>query len=201
MRSSTRARLEAERRRRKQRTALAGALACVVGVVLIAVFLVISGQQGSAGSTAGAPASGAGAVDTLFPDFKLTDIDGQPMNRSSVAGRRTLVWFTDSGCQPCQLGAARVRQLEEQPSSPALAVLAVFVNPQESNSTLSSWRATYGRPDWKVALDADGSLARQVGLRTLDTKFLLGPDGKVLDVDSNPVDDAYILMLQQKAAS
>jgi len=161
--------------------------------------VVITGQRGDTGTAAGAVDSSSGAVGSSFPDFTLADIDGQQIDRSALAGRRAIVWFTDSGCQPCQLGAVRVRQLEEQAGSPALTVLAVFVNPRESNSTLSSWRATYGRPDWKVALDTDGSLARQVGLRTLDTKFLLGSDGKVLDVDSNPVDDAYIRMLQQKA--
>lgn len=196
MRSSTRARLEAERRRGKQRTALIGTVACVVAVALIAVLLVTTGQRDGAGS-----GSDTGPVGSTFPAFALTDIDGRATDRSALAGRRAIVWFTDSGCQPCQLGAARVRQLEDQPGSPALAVLAIFVSPQDSTTTLSAWRATYGRPDWKVALDADGSLARQVGLQTLDTKFLLGPDGKILNVDSNPVDDAYIHMLQQKVVS
>ena len=200
MRSSTRARLDAERRRGKQRTALIGTVACVVGVVLIAVLVVTTGQRGGAGS-GGVAETGPGAVGSTFPDFALTDIDGRATNRSALAGRRAIVWFTDSGCQPCELGATRVRQLEAQPGSPALAVLAVFVSPQDSNATLSAWRSTYGRPDWKVALDADGSLARQVGLQTLDTKFLLDPDGKIVNVESNPVDDAYIHMLQQKVTS
>jgi peroxiredoxin len=164
-------------------------------VVLVAVLVVTTGLRDGAGSAAG---TSPGAVGTTFPAFAFNDIDGRPTDRSTLAGRRAIVWFTDSACQPCQLGAARVRQLEEQPDSPALAVLAVFVNPQDSNTTLSSWRTTYGRPDWKVALDADGALANQVGLQTLDTKFLLGPDSKILNVDSNPVDDANIHMLQQK---
>lgn len=198
MRSSTRARLEADRRRKKKWAALIGTVACLVGVIVVAVIVVVGGHPGDASAGQGSIDTTGSSVGKPFPDFGLTDIDGKTVNRAAFTGKKTIVWFTDSSCEPCQLGAVRVRQLENQLGGQAFAVLAVFVNPQESSSALSAWRTSYGRSDWRVALDTNGALAQKVQLQTLDTKFLLGPDGNILNVDPNPVDDTYVQMLQQK---
>ena len=55
------------------------------------------------GSTASGPALG-----TVAPNFSLTNvITGKPVTRASIAGHRTLLFFSEGvGCQPCIIQTA-----------------------------------------------------------------------------------------------
>lgn len=135
-------------------------------------------------------------VGKVFPGFSVTDVDGRVVTRDSLAGTPTIIWFTTSYCLPCQAGAVQVARLDDQLGGSALNVLVMFVDPGEGAQALTSWRDRFGNPDWMVALDRDGTLANAVGLRFLDTKLLLGPDGSLRDVNTAPVDPAYLTLLR-----
>ncbi|MFD0205017.1 MULTISPECIES: TlpA family protein disulfide reductase [Saccharothrix] len=193
MGSNSRARAAALHQQRRRTIAVICGLACVAAFIGLAVIATAGGgAQGADNSPA--PAS----PGTTFPDFTLTELDGTKVDKSVLTGKKSLIWFTDSTCAPCQSGAVKVREVDDEYGGEAFEVVAVFVNPREPETSLRSWRDTYARPDWRTAYDADGVLSGKVGLKYLDTKYLLDERGEVVDVDSAPVDAAYIARLKKE---
>jgi cytochrome oxidase Cu insertion factor (SCO1/SenC/PrrC family) len=185
---------------RRVQAAVAGSVAIAA---LLAVIVLTLGAGSAGGGGDGTVDAGTGTVDATqasvgkpFPDFTLTAVDGRPVTKASLAGRKAIVWFTDSTCVPCQLGAVQVARLDDQLGGEAFHVVAVFVNPAEPTGALRAWRARYARPDWQVALDEQG-LANTLRLRYLDTKVLLDEHGMILDVDPAPVDTGYVRRLRE----
>jgi cytochrome oxidase Cu insertion factor (SCO1/SenC/PrrC family) len=188
MGATARARQAARRRPRRIQVAVAGSV--LVAALLAMVVIAIS--AGSAGGGGDGTAGRAGAVEATrasvgkpFPDFTLTAADGRPVTKASLGGRKSIIWFTDTTCVPCQLGAVQVARLDDQLGGDAFGIVAVFVNRNEPPEALTAWRAHYARPDWRVALDQQG-LANTLRLRYLDTKFLRDEHGTILDVDPAP---------------
>lgn len=135
-------------------------------------------------------------VGALFPDFRLTELDGRVITRNSVGGKPTIVWFTTSYCVPCQIGARLVSQLDGELGGEAFDVLVVFVDPGEPADALLWWRDQFGGPDWMVAFDEGLVLSEGVGLRFLDTKFLLDEGGIIEDIDFEIADQDYLDLLR-----
>lgn len=193
MGSNSRARAAAVQEQRRRVIAVICGLACVA--VFISLAVIATADSGKSGTD---NASGLASPGTAFPDFTLTELDGTKIDKSALAGKTSLIWFTDSACAPCQSGAVKVREVDDAYGGGAFEVVAVFVNPSEPESSLRSWRDTYARPDWRTAYDADGVLSGKIGLKHLDTKYLLDERGAVVDVDSAPVDAAYIERLEKE---
>lgn len=137
------------------------------------------------------------AVGGVFPDFRFTEASGQVLTRASLRGKPSIVWFTTTYCVPCQIGARVVSRLDDELGGKAFSVLVVFVDPGETVSDLTSWRAQFGNPDWLVALDTDLALAEAVELRFLDSKFLLDKNGRIENIDFNIADERYLGLIRQ----
>ncbi|MGH3875882.1 MAG: TlpA family protein disulfide reductase [Actinophytocola sp.] len=194
-----RARQAAAQRTRRIRVAAASAVTVVAMVAAVVVVFQLVGNDDAQATRSAGVDSTAGSVGKSFPDFRLSTLDGQTVAKESLAGEKSLVWFTDAACAPCQVGAVKVRQLNDELADRAIKVVAVFVNPNEPKSAIASWREQYAGKDWGVALDSAARLSTSVDLRALDTKFLLDEKGKILDVDAAPVDDAYLDLLRRQA--
>lgn len=178
------------RRRRTQ-------IATAVTVLVVAVFavLVLALREDTAGTAAGGAPSGA--VGTVFPDFTLTGVDGTPITRATLTGKKTLIWFTDSSC-PDPDGLTRTAGLDDALGGQAFTVLAVLVNLRTPSPAQRQWRDAFGRPDWLVGADENGQLSSKVGLRALETKFLLDEHGTVLNVTTSLVTDGYLTALRRQ---
>jgi len=131
-------------------------------------------------------------VGELFPDFRVTEVDGRVLTRASLGGRPGIVWFTTSYCVPCQIGAAPVERLKAELGRDAFSVLVLFVDLRETNAHLIWWRKEFAGSDWMVAFDPDLALARRVQLRFLDTKFLLDERGIIRNIDYQTADERYL---------
>lgn len=136
-------------------------------------------------------------VGQPFPPFRVEDVDGRVLTNAGLRGKPVIVWYTTSYCLPCAVGAQAVSALDEELGDRAFDVLMVFVDPGETPETLRAWRARYGRPDWMVVLDRDGSLAKAVGLQFLDSKFLLDREGRVVNVDFAVADERYLAVVER----
>jgi peroxiredoxin len=192
----TNARVRQVQRKRKQRIRIGlAATGAVIAAVVIGITLMSTSDSGSAQT--GKISSTSSSVGKSFPEFTLTDVKGKTVSKSSFNGKKTVVWFTDSTCVPCQLGAVKVRQLDDQLGGDAFNVLAVFANSREPASALTSWQGSYARPDWVVASDANSALSNDVQLRYLDTRFILDENGTIVDVTSSQVDDGYVKRLRK----
>jgi hypothetical protein len=175
-------------------------IAAATTMVVVAVFavIVLALRDDTSGSTAtGTGGTASGAVGTAFPDFTLTGADGTPITRATLAGKKTLIWFTDSSC-PDPDGLTRTAALDDELGGQAFTVLAVLVNLRAPSPTQREWRDAFGRPDWLIAPDERGALSTKVGGRALETKFLLDEHGTVLNVTTDLVTDDYLTALREQ---
>lgn len=158
-------------------------------------------RLGTAGSNGLGGEATAVEVGAPFPEFRLTEASGETLTNESLKAKPSIVWFTTSYCVPCQVGAAIVADLDDDLGGDAFDVLVVFVDPNESTSVLKSWRREFANDDWMVALDSDQKLTESVGLRFLDTKFLLDQGGAIESIDFEQADDGYLDLLRQKVGA
>ncbi len=134
------------------------------------------------------------SVGNVFPNFSVIDIEGASLSNESLKGKPTIVWFTTTWCTPCQIGAKKVAQLQGELGDNKLNVLVVFVDPKESESDLRNWRSQFANPDWKLAFN--NGLAEKIGIRYLDSKYLLGSDGVIKDFNTSIADDQYLTLVR-----
>jgi peroxiredoxin len=186
---------------RKKRQRLVGAAVAAVVLVAVAVFAV---QRATPATQALTPASsgvrggGAAEVGEPFPDFRLVTVDGSQITPDKLAGSDTLLWFTTTYCVPCQVGAQKYRSLDNELGDKAPTVLFVFLDPQEPASALTQFRDKFGLPEWQMALDTD-QLAQRAGVQVLDTKIFIDENGIVRDINTPPVNDAYLDSIRKLA--
>ncbi|MFQ5972568.1 MAG: TlpA family protein disulfide reductase, partial [Alphaproteobacteria bacterium] len=98
------------------------------------------------------PARGI-VVGALFPEFRLTDVDGRTLTNETLAAKPVIIWFTAAWCVPCQIGARNVAQLDDELGGGEFDVLVVFVDPNENDQDLVRWREKFARQDWMVSFD------------------------------------------------
>lgn len=136
-----------------------------------------------------------------FLDFEVTEVAGRKITKESLQGKPAIVWFTTSWCVPCQIGAKRVVLLDDELGGNAFNVLVIFVDPRESESDLINWRNRFGNEDWMVAfdnfVDESRSLSAKVGLRYLDSKFLLDSNGIIKNIDFAIADEKYLTIIRE----
>ncbi len=186
----------------------------VVAVVLGLVGLFVSGnlQLGSPNKkpnsssntslnpTVTSPTSTQSAlkVGDTFTDFSLTEVGGKTIFNNSLKGKPAIIWFTASWCIPCQIGAKKVSQLENDLGGNAFNVLVVFVDPKEQDSDLINWKKQFANSDWIVGFDNKTTpLAQKVNLKFLDSKFLLDKNGVIKNIDFKQADDEYLNTIQR----
>jgi len=140
----------------------------------------------------------APVIGKTFPAFSLTDVDGAAVSLSTLSGKPTLVWFTTSWCVPCQIGAKKVAKLDAKLGGDAFNVLVIFVDPRENAGDLSKWKKSFAAADWQVAFDdQDKPLSTEIGLKYLDSKYLLDAKGVLLNQDFRIADDAYLTKIRR----
>jgi len=185
-----------------KKTILIAILCCALPLIILGI-IGLYGQRSpstkqSDNTSAPPVAQAILAVGNLFSDFTLTEVSGETITRDSLKGKPAIVWFTTSWCVPCQIGARDVAKVDDELSGQAFNVLVVFVDPRESKDDLINWRKNFANPDWMVALD-QGGFAERIGLKFLDSKFILDKDGIVKNIDFKQADDNYLNTIRQIA--
>ncbi len=164
--------------------AVAVVLAAVVLVGVVA-FLAIRATVLPSPSDRNATAPAVGlAVGNLAPDFRLTDVFGKPVSRSSlVADRPGLLFFTTTYCVPCVEGLRALTRFQQDVGTDRFNVLVAFVDPGEPPAALRAYQQEHRLPQsWFYALDND-DMVRKYRLRALDTKYVLDRAGVIYFTD------------------
>lgn len=133
-------------------------------------------------------------VGNIFPVFSVTDVDGASITNETLKGKPTILWFTTTWCTPCQIGAKKVAQLQNELGGNELNILVFFVDPRELADDLRNWRSQFANPDWKLAFN--NGLAEKIGIQFLDSKYLLDKDGVIKNFDTQLVNQQYLDLIK-----
>lgn len=171
---------------------LAGVL---TGIVLVgAVALVLQNRiqprvPGAAVPTGATTAALGTRVGELAPDFRVVDMNGRAVTRSSLtAGKPGLIFFTATWCLPCIEGLRHLVKFQQDVGGAPFNVLIVFVDPRETDDDLRAYRERFTFPvSWDYALDRDDMIMKY-RIRFLDTKFVLDRSGVIRYTDVRPAD-------------
>ncbi len=186
-------------------------VAVLVIVVVAAVGLVVVTRPIAPGPGSGVPTALPGATPFLVGEAKvglqkgdlapelewtgpdgtkgqLRDLDGNPVRLADLRGK--LVWlnFWATWCPPCQSETPVLREMDERYHDQGLAIVGVAVQ----ETSVDNVRAYAGRYElgYPIAFDASADVFDLYKVYALPTQFLIGGDGRILEVVNGPLTEA-----------
>jgi len=145
------------------------------------------------------------ALDTIktgepMPDFSLPDRDGKVVRLSDVtkANKVVLVNFWASWCAPCRIEMPGFEQLYRDEKKNGFAILAVAEDKERAKLDAYLKEKPVSFP---VLLDADGALGEKLKIESLPTNVVIGPNGKVIQVQEGVERYLEYLVRTQLAAA
>lgn len=122
------------------------------------------------------PASAAVEVGKGAPEFTLPRQGGGLVKLADFRGHVVYLDFWASWCGPCRQSFPWMNQTLARFKSRGLEIVAVNVDKKSADvdAFLAKTPATF-----PVALDPDGNVPGNYGLKGMPTSFLIGADGKV----------------------
>ncbi len=167
----------AQRRGLSRREVVMAAGGALLGLIVIAVVWIVSGQQ------AAASLPPAAEVNRPASEFALPTLDGAQVRLSDYRGKVVLVNFWYTNCAPCREETPALQAAYQKLSAQGLAIIGVNVRQNERNgadgdSDIRAFLAEH-HVTYPIALDTDGSVDRAYQVYVLPTSFLIDRDGNV----------------------
>jgi thiol-disulfide isomerase/thioredoxin len=113
------------------------------------------------------------------PDFDLPKLDGTPCQLADYRGKVLIIDFWASWCGPCIQGMPRLLDLSRAYHD--LGVELVLINVEESEERVRSFLEKLEIMP-TVALDADGSVAKQYAARAIPQTVVIDRDGAIAKI-------------------
>jgi peroxiredoxin len=120
--------------------------------------------------------------------FRLTDLDGHPVNLADLRGKAVWVNFWASWCPPCQAETPVLREIAATYRDRGLVVLGISV--QESSAADVKGYADRYSLGYTVAADLSGDIFHLYRVYGLPTQFFIDPRGRISSVVLGPLDKA-----------
>ena len=159
-------------------------IAIAVALVVVGIGVVLATQVGS---DPRADTTTSQLVGDAAPALALRDLDGNPVNATTLAGKAVIVNFWNTWCVPCreelpslQSFAARHRD------DPDVAIVGIV-----RDDTLRSVRS-YVRAEgigWTITMDPGSRAALAFGTRGQPETFAISPDGIVAGALIGPANE------------
>jgi thiol-disulfide isomerase/thioredoxin len=124
--------------------------------------------------------------------FSRKDLNGQSVSLSDYAGKYVLLDFWATWCVPCRAAFPHLKTLHAKYKEKGFEIIAVAAD----NDDIPKWKNAIekdGTSMWKQLLDGptgidfdkvkrnkDNSLSALYNVNAYPTKFLIGPDGKII---------------------
>ena len=141
-------------------------------VLLVSVFLTVSLVAGSQGCAA----SESLAARQPAADFQLTDLNGNPLQLSSLKGKVVFIDFWATWCGPCRMEIPHLKELYASYKGKGLEMIGLSI--EEDAGSVKSFVQSNGIL-YPVAL-ADAKLQQAYGgIRGIPTAFLVDKKGRI----------------------
>lgn len=117
------------------------------------------------------------------PDFTLATTTGGTMRLAAYRGTPVLLEFMDVDCPSCQAEAPVLTSVYHNytPSVVFLSVDVNFVESDDTNARIETFKATYGTP-WTYALDRDRAVQNAFGVTRTPTTLVLNRNGVIVQI-------------------
>lgn len=130
-------------------------------------------------SEPGLPYAGRGRVGETLPEFELTDLQGDEVDREALAGRAVLLNVWATWCLPCIAEMPELMKLHERYDPEGLAVVGLNVDDEGDLDKVHRFVAERQLP-FIVWLDPGMDLYRELRIRSLPTTFVLDRAGTIV---------------------
>jgi len=108
--------------------------------------------------------------------FAPSAVANSEINLDEFRGRVVMLDFWPSWCVPCRHSFPWMNSMHQKYADRGLVIIAVNVDKKitEAEKFLERYPA-----DFRIAYDPEPSLAREYGVETLPSTFLIGRDGQI----------------------
>lgn len=141
-------------------------------------------------------ATGVG-VGNLAPDFTLTGDDGESYRLSDLRGSPVLLNFWATWCTPCRVEMPAFEQAFQDEDSP-LEILAVAYG--QSVENIAAYRGEMGL-SFPLLADDNMAVGNIFGVAQIPSTFLIGPDGRIVQVHYGPLTADQIAEMAARASA
>lgn len=173
----------AARARRRWLAAVGGILAAVALIGVVVAGYLIDGENGTTVSVPrGTEITGR---EPGGPVVRLASWSGGGPLDLGRPGRPTVVLAMAGWCSTCLQPARDLVAIQKEFGS-RIQIIAVSVDPGETEDTLKRFRAAAGDPAYLWGFDSEGTVAHAFELQYLDTVVLLDAMGKQLHNSVRP---------------
>lgn len=127
-------------------------------------------------SPTGDPSDAAFRVGQPAPALRLPQLGGGTFDLAALTGRPIWIQFTATWCPSCRDDATAMGSFFQRYGDDGLVVVAIDV--REDVTTVAAFATTNGI-DHPIALDSDGSVARDWGAIALPTHYFIDATGTI----------------------
>jgi len=128
-------------------------------------------------------------VGKPVPDFRLSDLAGNPVSLADFEGKPLVINFWGTFCEPCVREMPVIEEQYQQWKDKDVQFLAI--NLSEDLLTVSNYVRKLN-VTFPVIRDADRKVERKFKLRSYPTTFFVNPDGTLHDVAVGEMNEAIL---------
>ncbi len=175
-----------------------------VGLPIILVIGLLIWGTLRAGEDGGRPGVnnvlGEVAVSTNpYNDFLVETIDGDAIRLSDLRGNIVVIDFWSSWCPPCRAEARVLAEASDKwlDNGVRFVGISIWDDPKAVVNFIDEFKVNY-----PIAIDSDGSIAVDFGVKGIPEKFFVNPEGKIVRKIAGPntsrsLDDVLALMSEE----
>lgn len=164
--ASHRDRAAAQRHREQIRNIILIAIALLILILIILLWVSTSSTQNVVAARIGSP----------LGDFKLSDVNGKPVQLSDYQGKLVLINAWATWCPPCKAEMPLLNRYYQSHAKDGFVLLAVNAGDTQNEAAAFAKQNDLAFP---VLLDPKTQLLDQLGVHSFPTSILVGKDGKV----------------------
>ena len=132
--------------------------------------------------SASAPAPNAMPAGSIFPDFEVKDLDGNPLSIAKYKGKVVMVDFWATWCGPCVGEIPNISKTYLKYHDKGFEIIGISLDRPGAREKLAAFTKENNMPwgQYYDGADGPGKLAQKNGVDTIPRAFLIDGNGKFI---------------------